>query len=81
MVEHSFSDIFSFDWWFRRGRGMTRDGFLVTLSFALRRPLEFMLGGVKEFTEWETTMEKFEVKDMEFKEDRLEVVQLTVNPH
>ena len=40
-----------------------------------------MVGGVMEFTGWETAMEKFEVKDVEFEEDRLEVVRLTMNPH
>ena len=60
---------------------MTRGGFSVTLPFALRRPLEFMVEGVEEFAERQITIEKFEVKDVEFKEDRLEMVRLTMNPH
>ena len=53
---------------------MTRGGFLETLPFALRRPLEFMVGGTEECTEQDIVMEKSEVKDVEFEEDRLEVV-------
>ena len=80
MAEHSLFVIFGFDWWFCCGRGMTRGGFLETLPFALRRPPEFMIGRAKELARWETAMEKSEVKDVEFEEDRLEVVRLTVNP-
>ena len=40
-----------------------------------------MVGGAKEFTRRETVMEKYEVKDVEFEEDRFEVFRLTVNPH
>ena len=53
----------------------------MTLPFALRRPLEFMVGGAKESAGRETAMEKSKVKDVEFEEDCLEVVPLTVNPH
>ena len=40
-----------------------------------------MVGGTEEFTEQDIVMEKSEVKDVEFEEDRLEVVWLVVNPH
>ena len=40
-----------------------------------------MAEGAKEFVGRETAMEKFEVKDVEFEEDHLEVVRLIVNPH
>ena len=53
----------------------------MTLLFALRRPPKFMVEGAKEFVGQETAMEKFEVKDVEFEEDWLDVVWLTVNPH
>ena len=40
-----------------------------------------MVGGAKEFVGRETAMEKSEVKDVEFEEDRLEMVRLMLNPH
>ena len=40
-----------------------------------------MVGGTKEFIGRETAMQKSEVKDVEFEEDRLEVVRLTVYRH
>ena len=60
---------------------MTRGGFLETLTFSLRRPPEFMIGRAKEFSRREIEMEKSEVNGVEFEEDHLEVVRLTVNPH
>ena len=53
----------------------------MTLPFTLRRPPEFPVKGVEELAEWKTMMEKLEVKDVEFEEDRVEVVRLVVNPH
>ena len=61
MAKHSLFGVFNFDWWFCRGHGMTRGGFLETLRFALRRPPELMVGGATEFAGWETVMERFEV--------------------
>ena len=40
-----------------------------------------MVERAKEFTRREIAMEKFEVKDVEFEEDRLNVVRLIVIPH
>ena len=40
-----------------------------------------MAEGVTEFVGWKIVMEKFEVQDVEFKEDCLEMVQLAANPH
>ena len=40
-----------------------------------------MVERLKEFARWGIVMEKFEVKDVEFEEDCLEMVRLTVNPH
>ena len=61
MAEHSLFCVFSFNWWLRHGCGMTRGGFLETLSFALRRPPKFMVGGATDFVGWETVKERFEV--------------------
>ena len=40
-----------------------------------------MIGRAKEFSRREIEMEKSEVNGVEFEEDHLEVVRLTVNPH
>ena len=36
---------------------------------------------MEELVEWETAMVKLEVEDVEFEEDRVEVVRLVVNHH
>ena len=72
MDEHfPFRSTFDFDGWFHRGHGNIRDDSLMTPPFALWRPPEFLVEGVEELAEWETAMEKFEIKDVEFKEDRV----------
>ena len=53
---------------------MTRGDSPIALLFALWRPPEFLVEGVEELAECETAMAEFEVKDVEFEEDRVEVV-------
>ena len=53
----------------------------MALPFVLWRPPEFLVEREEELAEWETTMVKLEVKDVEFEEDRVEVVRLVVNCH
>ena len=53
----------------------------MSLPFALKRPPEFMVERATKFIGRGTAMEKFEVKDVEFEKDRLEVVRLIVNPY
>ena len=60
---------------------MTRGDSPMALSFALWRLPESLVERVEELAEWETAMEELEVKDVEFEEDRVEVVQLVVNHH
>ena len=60
---------------------MTGGGSLmIILPFIVWRIPEFLVEGAEELVERETAMEKFEVKDVEFEEDRVEVVWLAVNP-
>ena len=80
MVEHSPFGIFSFDCRFCCGHGMTRRDSLIIILFAIWRPPEFLVEAVEQLAERETVMEKFEVKDVEFEEDHMEVVRLAVNP-
>ena len=75
-----FCGIFGLDGQFRWGYEKTRDNSLMTLPFALWRPPEFLVVGAEGLAEWESVMEKFEVKDVEFEEDYVEVIRLTVNP-
>ena len=51
------------------------------LLFSLWKPFELLVEEAEELVRWETTMEKLEVKDMEFEKDRIEVVRLVVNHH
>ena len=60
---------------------MTQGDSLMALPSNLGRPPEFLIGGVEELVERETAMTELKVKDVEFKEDRVEVVRLVVNPH
>ena len=53
----------------------------MVLPFALWRPLELLVEEAEELVEWENVMEKLEVEDVEFEEDRMEVVRLVVNHH
>ena len=53
---------------------MTRGDLPMALPFALWRPLELLVERKEELAELETAMVKLEVKDAEFKEDRVEVV-------
>ena len=80
MVEHSPIGIIGFDWRFCCGHGMTWGSSLVILPFVVLRPPELLVEGVEELVEWEIMMEKFEVKDVEFEENHVEVVRLAVNP-
>ena len=50
------------------------------LPFAVWRPLKFLVERAEELAEQWTVKVKFEIKDVEFKEDRMEVVRLAVNP-
>ena len=52
---------------------------MVAVPFALGRPPEFMVEGAKEFAERETAVE-YEVEDVKFEENRLDVVRLTTRP-
>ena len=82
MVDHfPLRDTFGFDWWFCSGHEMTWGDSSTTLSFALWRPLDFFIEGVEELVEWEAVVAELEVKDVEFDEDRVEVVQFAVNLH
>ena len=57
MGGHSSFGITGINWRLRCGRLMIRGGLSVVVSFALGRPLEFMVEGVKESAEWETVVE------------------------
>ena len=57
--------------------GASSPGPLSTLG----RPLKFLIEVAEELAERETIMTEFGFKDMEFEEDRVEVVWLVVNPH
>ena len=65
-VDPLFLSYFSPDWQFNHDRGMLRGGSPAASPFSLWRPLELLVE--------ETMQEELEVKDVEFEEDRMEVV-------
>ena len=65
MSEHPLLGVSGNNWWLRRGQRMIRGGLSVVMLFALGRPSEFMVEGVKE---------SYEVYDVKFEEYHLEVV-------
>ena len=69
------------DWQLCRGDEITGAGYLTSLPFVVWRAPEFLVERAEEWgAERETVMVKFEVKDVEFEEDHVEVVRLAVNP-
>ena len=81
MVEHFPYGTSSPDWRFSQGHRTTRGDSQMAQLSTLGRPLEFLIKGVGELAERDATMIELEVKDMEFEEDRVEVVWLVVKPH
>ena len=59
---------------------MTQGDSPMALPFALWRPPEFVVEE-EELVEWETSTVKLEVEDVEFEDDRMEVVRFVVNHH
>ena len=62
---------------------MSQGGSSIASPSAPWEPSEFLVEEAvqKEQDEWEATMERSEVKDVEFEEDHIEVVWLVKNPH
>ena len=57
MSGHSFFGITGVNWRLCSSQRMIRGGLSVVVSFALGRPLEFMVEGAKESVERETVVE------------------------
>ena len=57
MSGHSFFGIAGVNWWLCCGQRMIRGGLSVVVPFAVGRPPEFMVEGVKELAERETAVE------------------------
>ena len=74
MVEHFPCRISSPDWRFSQGHEMTRGDSPMAQPFALQRPPKFLVEWAEELAKREITMAELEVKDVEFEEDRVEVV-------
>ena len=77
---YPFHGAFGFDWRLRHGHGITWGSSLTSLLFTVWRPSEFLVERAEELAELETVMVKFEVKDVKFEENYVEVIRLVVNP-